>query len=425
MTSLTAIGLIVGVIWLASSIGIWERKLMMPLLVGGLLRVGLALSGWHLFPLPYSRSDAVWFERGAWRMAEEGWPAVFEGLNPISGFSYTAPFAAIYAFVGREPHALLAYNGFLSVLTIALVFRIGLSLGGPRVATVSAWAMALFPAAILMSSVVLREAAVSFGVALGLFGLLESERRKSLWFLLVGVAGLGWASLHHGGILFSAVVTLGAFTVAGLRSGIDGARVRPATAFASLGALVILLGTAFALAPGQFRLASVGVINFETIESEVLSDTPRNEVGGSSYYGGTTTESWGQAVRQIPGRVTLFMASPLPWTVRSVTQVAGLVDGMLWVFVLVILVKYRSVIWHDPRARILMLFLAIAVTTYALGTTNAGTALRHRTKLAPALIPLATFAFICGRDWVRDVRRGKARSESHVEPTRVASASPD
>ena len=101
-------------------------------------------------------------------------------------------------------------------------------------------------------------------------------------------------------------------------------------------------------------------------------------------------------------------------------------DGVLWGLMLVIVLRYRAVIWNDPRARILLLFLVIAVITYALGTTNAGTALRHRTKLVPALIPLAMFALICGRDWVRDARMQKLANKSPVgeHPARVASVRP-
>jgi len=387
-----ALAMAAGVISLAAILGGLARSIALPLMVGAMLRVGVALLGWHAVTLPYSTGDAIDFERAAWRMAQAGWPAVLDALNPATGFSYIGPFAAIYSVVGRAPHALLAYNAILSLLTIILVFRIGSALGGKRVGLWSAWVFAVFPAALLMSSVILREASVGFGVGLGLFGLLEADRKRNPAYILVGVFGLAWAALHHGGMLFPALVGLVAFAVTLLRGSVDSKRVHLPSIAVSTGAIVVIVGAAAIVAPGDLRLASAGVINFETVEREILAESPRIERGGSSYYGGTTTESWGQAVRQLPGRVLLFMVSPLPWTVRSVSQMAGLIDGLTWSVILVLLFKGRVEILRDPTTRLLLVFLAIGIVTYALGTTNAGTALRHRTKFAPALIPLVMFA---------------------------------
>jgi len=392
LISVGAATMALAVISLSLILGGLVRAIFLPLLVGALLRVGIALIGWHAVTLPYSTSDAIVFERGAWRMAGAGWPSILDALNPITGFSYLAPFAALYGLVGRAPHALLTYNAILSLLTIVLVYRIGLSLGGRRTGVWSAWAMAVFPAAILMSSVLLREAAVAFGVALGVFGLIEAQQKKNPLYLFVGVVGLAWGALHHGGIFFPAVAGfLG--LAAGLWSGsMTRNRIHVPSVAAALGAAILLGGAAALIAPGDLRLASAGVINFETVEHQVLADSPRIERGGSSYYGGTTTESWGQAFRQLPGRVTLFMVSPLPWTVRSASQVAGLIDGLIWGAMLVLLLKQHRAIWRHPGARILLLFALVGVVVYALGTTNAGTALRHRTKLIPAILPLAALA---------------------------------
>jgi len=402
----------VAVISLAAMIAGIVRPIALPLLVGASLRVGVALLGWHAITLPYSTADAIGFERGAWRMAEAGWPTILDALNPVTGFSYIGPFAAIYAVVGRAPHALLAYNAILSLLTIFLVYRIGLVLGGRRVGIWSAWVMAVFPAAILMSAVILREAAVGFGVALGMFGLLEASRKNNPAYILVGVFGLAWAALHHGGMLFPALVGLVAFAVTLLRGTVGTNRVHLPSIAVSAGAIVVLMGAAAVVAPGNLRLASAGVINFETVEREILAESPRVERGGSSYYGGTTTENWGQALRQLPGRVTLFMVSPLPWTVRSASQVAGLIDGLIWGLFLVFSVINHKSLWNDRIARILLAFLFFGVVTYALGTTNAGTALRHRTKFAPIFIPLIVMLTLFGRHHLRFLRQSALPQES-------------
>ena len=393
-------------------LGYRNSGLVIPLLVGAVLRTAVGFVGLHAVPfrLPYSGADALVFERHAWQMASAGWEEIINGFNPATGFDYIAPFAAIYSVVGREPHALMYYNVFLGVLTIWLVYLLATTLADRRVATWVAWAMALFPASILMSSLVLRESGVAFGVALGALGVVETIRNRHMGFLLLGVAGLGFATLLHGGMLVPSIGILAGLTVLQSRSSITGGRIHLPSLAAALSALVLMGSAAAAVGGGDLRLASVGVINFETAEGRVLASNERQALGGSSYYGGTTTESWGQAVVQLPGRVTLYMFSPLPWTVRSPTQVIGLLDGLIWMLMVLALIKHRRRIWEDPASRLLLIFLVMGVTVYSLGTTNAGTALRHRTKIIPALLPLVLFAI------------SKARSAKSMDGSTLASA---
>ena len=371
----------------------------LPLLVGAFLRTVVGFIGIHAVPfrLPYSGHDAVGFERSAWAMASAGWGAILDGFNPATGFDYIAPFATIYALVGREPQALMFYNVFLGVLTVWLVYLVGRSLGDRRVAIWAAWAVAIFPASILMSALVLRESGVAFGVAVGALGVVETLRNQRVGYLLLAVAGLAFATLLHGGLLFPSIGILAGLAILQSRTSMTGGRIHVPTLAAALVAAVLMAGAAAIVGRGSLQLASVGVINFETVESEILATSERATYGGSSYYGGTTTESWGQAIVQLPGRTTLFMFSPLPWTVRSATQVIGLLDGLIWMLMVFALVKHRRRIWEDPAGRLLFVFVILGVLVYALGTTNAGTALRHRTKVIPMLLPLVLFAMAKAR----------------------------
>ena len=366
----------------------------LPLMVGAFLRTVVGFIGIHAVPfrLPYSGDDAVGFERSAWAMATSGWKAILDGFNPTSGFDYIAPFATVYALVGRVPQALMFYNVFLGVLTVWMVYLVGKSLGDRRVAVWAAWAIAIFPASILMSSLVLRESGVAFGVAVGALGVVQTMRHQKIGFLLLAVAGLGFATLLHGGLLVPSIGILAGLAILQSRSSLGRGRIHVPTLAAALVAIILMAGAAAFVGAGNLRLASVGVINFETAESRVLATSERIAAGGSSYYGGTTTESWGQAVVQLPGRTTLFMFSPLPWTVRSATQVIGLMDGLIWMLMVMALVKHRRRIWDDPASRLLLIFVILGLMVYALGTTNAGTALRHRTKVIPVLLPLVIFA---------------------------------
>lgn len=404
-------GLIVGM-------GLRHRGMMVPMALGALFRLITGVVGLTGTPfrLRYSDADAGAFESAAWRMATSGWGAVLDGLNPASGFSVVSPFALIYAALGRQPYALVLYNVFLGVATIAVGYRLALELGGRRVARWTALVLACFPASILMSSLILRESGVAFGVAIGLLGSIESLRRGSLRYLALGLGGFMFAALLHGGMAPGAVAVLCAVAVLLFRASVRGARIRFRAAGVGVAAFAALVGVGSVFSAGDFRLASVGVVSFSTIESEVLHADPRMARGGSSYYGGTTTETWDRAVIQLPERVVLFLFSPLPWTVTSSSQVLGLIDGLLWVCMVLALLAYRREIWSDPRARVLLLFVVVSAVVYALGTTNAGTALRHRTKLIPAMLPLVLFAVARARGWVEKIH--PAATAARVEAPR-------
>ena len=385
----------------------------MPLLVASVLRFPVGLIGFHAVPirLPYSGHDAVGFEQAAWRIASAGWPAVLDALNPLTGFHMVAPFSVIYALVGREPYALVGYNVILGVMTVAVVYGIGYQVAEHRAARWCAWAMAVFPAAILMSSLVLRESGVGFGVALGILGVAGAMRHRTAPWVLLSTAGFALASLLHGGMLIPAIALLTFLSVSEFRNSAKGSRVRLRSTLVAASVITLVAAAVWISTTNQVSFASFGTLDMETAESQILSENPRVGLGGSAYYGDVTTESWAEAASQLPVRLGLFMFSPMPWTVSSYTQLIGLLDGFFWLFMCIVLVRTRKRWWGDPVLRALFVFGVAAIIVFALGTTNAGTALRHRTKIIPAILPLLMVTLLSGRRDREAWQTGQAREQ--------------
>jgi hypothetical protein len=100
----------------------------------------------------------------------------------------------------------------------------------------------------------------------------------------------------------------------------------------------------------------------------------------------------------VPLRVFYFIASPLPWDVKSAEHLIGAFDAALYTsLVIVMLVNFKSIRQNRLAFLMFLLFLFLLVG-FSLGTGNFGTAVRHRFKLLPLLLILST-PFINRLSW--------------------------
>jgi hypothetical protein len=97
----------------------------------------------------------------------------------------------------------------------------------------------------------------------------------------------------------------------------------------------------------------------------------------------------------MPLRLVYFVFSPMPYDVRGVGDLAAIIlDSSFYYFLVYIIVRSRKIM-NDNMFRILpkiffILFLTVSIG-FALGTENSGTAMRHRSKIFPALIIVVVF----------------------------------
>jgi 4-amino-4-deoxy-L-arabinose transferase-like glycosyltransferase len=92
-------------------------------------------------------------------------------------------------------------------------------------------------------------------------------------------------------------------------------------------------------------------------------------------------------------RIVYFTFSPFPWDLRSPRQVLGLLASAMYFFLAWRLYKG----WHLVRRReecLALMFMAGAlIFVFAIGVTNFGTAIRHRTKFLAICTLLAASSF--------------------------------
>ena len=88
-------------------------------------------------------------------------------------------------------------------------------------------------------------------------------------------------------------------------------------------------------------------------------------------------------------KIFYFLYSPFIWDIKSIYQMIGLVDGMLYAILTIYIFRNWRAIWANPITRIFILIFITYVIVYAAGTGNFGTGIRHRSKFVVILIVLA------------------------------------
>ena len=99
---------------------------------------------------------------------------------------------------------------------------------------------------------------------------------------------------------------------------------------------------------------------------------------------------------QTPVRMIYFFYTPFVWMISTAADIVGLFDALLYIFLSIYAFKGLAYLWCKDKllfwaiVSILLVFLVV----FAWGTSNYGTAIRHRQKIVwfltiPAAIGLA------------------------------------
>jgi len=112
----------------------------------------------------------------------------------------------------------------------------------------------------------------------------------------------------------------------------------------------------------------------------------------AGYYPGSTVD----IVLQTPVRVIYFLFMPFPWKVSGLADFIGFIDVFLYAILIVYTAKaFRNL---DKYGRfILLTILSVAlveIVVFAWGTSNFGTAIRHRQKVVCLLITMASIGIV-------------------------------
>jgi hypothetical protein len=250
-----------------------------------------------------------------------------------------------------------------------------------------------FPQNIIFSSILLREALIQFFFVYSMLFFtkwLMSNNRinmfKTIFFVLL-------SSLFHPGMIASLLVYGFMFLF------LDVKKYSFNYSFKRKTLLVLFCGFTFALIAYNISILN-GKFSFLISDTnlsllEKYESNSGIEEGGATYLRNYKINSIVDFIILVPLRLIYFVFSPMPYDVRGVGDLAAIIlDSSFYYFLVYIIIRSRKII-KDNIFRIFpkiffILFLTVSIG-FALGTENSGTAMRHRSKIFPALIIVVVF----------------------------------
>ena len=363
-------------------LGLRKRWLLAPLIVAFSARLFTSLIHRYLFPLPQGGADALVFDRTAYEWSAGGCFASLEYFDPAGSYVYSALLGVFYGCVGYSPIAAQVINAALGTIAVAMLSLATARIWGQRPAVRAGYFLAIFPALIIYSSVTLRESSILLAFSIMVYCIARFSERRELKWILAAMAAIGIATLFHGGMAMAAV---GLF-VGLLFMPSVGSTSRPR---AALGVLLVRSALAIAVVAGAAiyidsiylpKIGNVGELDTELISSVVESRAQ----GDAAYLTGLRVASPIDVIWQAPIRLFYLLFAPFPWNVTSSAHLLGMFDGLLYAFLSLRVWQNRATILAHPGMRVVLFVVIALAIVYAFGTSNFGTAMRHRAKFAVA-----------------------------------------
>lgn len=364
-------------------------------------RVGLFfINDWGIYRIPGANHDASRFITRSAEMGSLSWTKMLAFLDPSKGgTNYSVLGGIVSKLVGHDAPTIASLNLVFASLMISIVFLLVNKLWGRKASLLVVLVLALYPFSLFNSVIALREEISSLFGVLGAASIIYWVRRSSFYYLYLSAVFFlfaacfhpGWSGAFVGLAFFCGWRTLGILKIASSGTAIfrhDFSLIVSALIF--MGAVVVL----FSL-PG-FSLLSLfdGYIGEDVaLDDAITARFSREALGGSAYpsfiaQGDPITQPW-----LIPLRIFYFLFSPFLWDISSPRHVLGLVSSFLYIFLVWRIYKH----WPQIKARqelIPIIFIVAGlVFVFAVGVTNIGTAIRHKTKFLPLMLLFGAVAF--------------------------------
>jgi hypothetical protein len=360
-----------------------------PLMTAFLVRVSLALVHFYVTPLPGSDKDAAAFLRDATLWSADGFQGVLIHFRTGARL-YAWLLAVLFALTSRSELMAQSLNVLFGALMVYNVWRLVILLHpDPKTARQAAYIAALFPAFLLYAPITLREVAVVYPFSLGLLFIARWWRGQSGWNVYAALVLFAMSSAFHSGMVLAIPATalmigwawVSAFGRlegrAWLRTGVAG------------GGLALIAAAILGSGVGLEKFGG----SIDNVSSEVISNAQENAARSrAAYLQGDTPGSPAALVAQLPVREAYFFFAPFPWMVGTAGDILAFLDGLCYLTAAVFLWKGRRTLWRDQATRALLVMLLVISIPFAITTSNFGTAMRHRAKLAPLVLALAVVA---------------------------------
>lgn len=365
-----------------------DKALSKIFLLAITMRTGLAFFHRFIASLPDSTADAKAFENLAWQMSNTD--VARSGIMGVviqGSETYPSVMSFIYRFFGRSPLILQVLNVILGSLVVLVAYKTAMVLfNRRRAALIASVVVAFFPTFNLYSAITLRETFVVFFLATSFYFFSVWLQRGDTSYILLSFLFSITSAAFHGAMIIIVFSYIPIYIF-----------YRPRRKEWSVFNKKLLIGGLFLIVIvylffGQFpsKIPSPAEITPERLEKEVhVRATDR-----AAYLRNLVPGSYFDVAWQTPIRALYFYFSPFPWELESKLDLVGMVDALSYLGLFAFCVLSLHFILRENRALFfsVLLILLIFSVTFAWGTSNYGTAIRHRQKIAFLFIIISSYS---------------------------------
>ncbi len=368
-----------------------ETSLVIILAIALISRVALAVANSFIFSLPDTNADAIVFESLGWDIANAWNYGTIPPETP-GAYLYSKFIGVVYFITGRSPFIIQYFNVFFGFITVYFVYKLIIELGGSkRSANIGAFIAAVFPTLNLYSAVTLRENVITMMSLISVYFFIKWLNTGLISRIILAVLFLGGAASVHGAVII-------------------------------VGGIYLLFYCFYKPKEKQWRLINkqaliaIGItaVVFVFFRARLLNKLPSDitlvfspdyltsrlvplAVGRTAYLVGYNPSSLIDIIIHTPVRILHFILTPFPWMISSLSDIIGAVDAIMYGILGLFTVK--AVKKSEGYNRILIIALLgiilLEVFSFAWGTSNYGTAIRHRQKFVCLLIAAGAIG-MCG-----------------------------
>ncbi len=354
------------------------------------LRVLVILIGHYIVPLPDSTKDAAGLDDLAWSYGKDGFLNALSNFNLNSRYFHSQIIGIFYSLFGRSILISQSLSLIIGLGIIFLAWFYAKKIWDDLTAKKIAWILAIFPSQILYSVLPLKDIYMSFFLLIAMIGIFHWVKEESYKYLFVASAGFILATLFHGALVLGLIVFLSLIVLINFKNFFKSIRLL----HLNISALIISILSIYILQIfflNKIYIPKIGY--FEDINYSLILNELNARMIGESSYGNwaiiTGKSSIGEVFYKIILRMFYFLFSPFPWNIEKLSHIIGMIDGFVYLIIFYFILLNLKNIWKDPFLKIILIILICYIFIFALGVSNFGSALRHRTKFIVEMLILA------------------------------------
>ncbi len=364
------------------------QSLSSILYVAFLLRLITIILGDTVFTLPDSWGDAVAFENQAWKWSKSNLLDILNDYQNVEkSFFISWILAIFYNLFDRSILLGQSISLFFGISSIILAFRISCRIWDKKMSIKLGWLLALYPTLILYSCLILRESYIWFFLLIALYGIVCWVNDKSYKSLIITFFGFYLATLFHGGMFIGGLFFLIIVIFISIKDIINNIGKYRIPKKSLIIFLISLMSLTYILIFEDSIPKIKSVSQLFDIERLLVEISNRN-INDAGYPEWTIPKTPIELIYKAPIRIFYFLFSPFPWDLSKTTHLIGLLDGIFFCLLFILIIKNFILIWDNKALRFIFLILLSYLLIYGISTGNFGTGLRHRSKFIPILILL-------------------------------------